>query len=85
MSVCDKAMRSMQNHCYILWLVGINIYGCSIHMLYHWKDIDSIFQRNKQCIIWTSESGVMAILVETARVVGGCARMNEDSSNTPLR
>jgi hypothetical protein len=33
-----------------------------------------------QCIFWTSKLGVMAILVEAAQAVGGCARMKEDSS-----
>ena len=49
------------------------------------KIYDSGFQRNKRCIFWTSELGVMAILVETAQAVGGCARMKEDSSISPPR
>jgi hypothetical protein len=48
------------------------------------KIYESSFQHNKRCIIWTSELGVMAILVEDVHAVGGCARMNEDSSDTPL-
>ena len=62
----DKAMGSMQNYHYISWLAGINIYSFSIHMLHGWKD-QSRFQRNKRCIFWTSELGVMAILMETVR------------------
>ena len=47
------------------------------------KIYESSFQHNKQCIFWTSELGVMAILVEVALAVGGYARMKEDSSISP--
>ena len=43
------------------------------------KIYESSFQRNKWFIFWTSELGVMTILVEAAQAVGGCARMKEDS------
>jgi len=49
------------------------------------KIYESSFQRNKWCIFWTSKLGVMASLVETAHAVGGCTRMKEDSSISPLR
>jgi len=49
------------------------------------KICESSFQRNKQCLFWTSELGVMASLVEAAQAVGGCARMKEDSSISPPR
>jgi hypothetical protein len=29
----NKAMGSMQNYSYILWLAGINVYGFSIHTI----------------------------------------------------
>jgi len=49
------------------------------------KICESSFQRNKQCLFWTSELAVMASLVEAAQAVGGCARMKEDSSISPPR
>jgi hypothetical protein len=71
-------MRSMQNHCYISWLGGINMVLSFICYIIE-KTYESSFQHNKRYIFWTSELGVMTILLDVAHVVGGCARMEDDS------
>ena len=48
-----------------------NLDGWSIHNPHHQKGLKIYFHMQKRCVVWTSEQGVMDVLVEAAHAIKG--------------